>query len=222
MHRWLVVMVIVVLTGCWTGPVAPQAPRPTLDPGPPPPAQREVTAVPLSDARADRPDTPPLDGGRLLGEIFLGYAVGGLGAFAGAGLGSALCGRQEACLFAILAGIGIGGTVGMTAGVYTIGVAGPQAGSFGSTLLGTMIGAGIGAAGVAAAGGAGLVALVVAPMAGALIGFNASRKWQSGEPPVGSIVRLDRGRVSLGVPLVIHHESRGTSTTLVPLLSGSF
>ncbi len=59
------------------------------------------------------------------------------------------------------------------------------------------------------------------PMIGALIGFNATRHWDE-PPPVGSVVRLDRGRVSLGVPLVLHTEVGGAPTTTLSLFSGSF
>jgi len=170
-----------------------------------------------------RPETPPLGGGRVFGEIAVGYLFGFLSGILGGGLASAFCHEDGdfACLGHFLIGFYAGSTFGIAGGVYMVGVNGEQTGSFQTTFAGAGIGAGIGVLSALSGNPIALIPLVAGPMVGALIGFNGSRRWDS-PPPVGSLVRVDRGRVALGVPVVLRGETRGVSTTLVPVVSGSF
>lgn len=203
------------------GTVEPIAP-PRMQPVSPP------LAPPFRPDLMSRPPIPELDGGRIVGEVLLGYLGGFVGILGGGLIGAATCndsssGDEFGCLGPILIGAAIGGTLTMAAGVYVVGSSGNQGGSYAAALGGTVLGGLLGIV-VAAAGdgnSAGALLGLSMPMVGALIGFNASRHWDE-PPPVGSLVRLDRGRISLGVPLVLHTEIRGAPTTTLSLVSGSF
>jgi hypothetical protein len=126
--------------------------------------------------------TPPLSAGRLLGELMIGGLAGIGGAYVGGYIGYATCtdhSGEWACVGNVVIGGYLGGIVAMSAGVYAVGSLDDQAGSYGSTLGGALLGSLVGI-GIAAAGedeGAAIVGLIAMPIGGAIIGFNASRHY---------------------------------------------
>lgn len=170
---------------------------------------------------------PSLTAGGLVGQIVVGGLGSIVGGFAGALVADRLCegnGNPDSCLGTLLVGVFIGGSLGVGAGVYFGGSLGDQTGSLAGTMLGAAIGASVPI--VLAQvfdGSGGLVVLLAAPVAGAFVGFNATRQWKAGKGlTVGSLIRHDGGQVSLGIPFVMHVEQRGIATTSIPVLSGSF
>jgi hypothetical protein len=126
---------------------------------------------------------PPLSAGRLGGEFLLGglFVVGGGigGAYAGASLELARGCHGEFCG---LGGVVLGGLTGVAiaapVGVYLAGSHSGQTASFGATLGGSVIGTLVGAAGVVASERVGTaVVFGFAPVVGAMIGFNATRRY---------------------------------------------
>jgi len=217
MHKTLVATLLVGMLGTAHADDEPQAPAaqhaddewPTLAPRlsytpaapAPEPAPRD-----RSDETAAVDETPPLSGGRLVGEALVGglFAGGGGigGAFLGAGLELAGGCHSEFCG---LGGAIIGGVVGVTfvtpVGVYLVGSADGQTGSLGATIGGSALGALLGIAAVAGSGEAALPALVIAPLVGSMIGFNATRSYDRPHRkhkviPVASVAN---GNTSFGV-----------------------
>lgn len=171
---------------------------------------REVTA--------DPPDSvPPLSLSRIVGGIAVGtvFAIPGLyvGLYAGAVLSPVR--SLEAAIWSAYAG----GVLGVTFGVYAVGVVGNQTGSFGATLAGALVGGVAGIVLTYSADGAGALAALVTPYVGALAGFHLTRRYESRAiPRVGSLVTRTNDRWSLGIPLVVHAEH----ATTFSLVSGSF
>jgi len=165
--------------------LADRVPAPPPD-APAPPAPPPVVAAPSlvpvhAAALPERPTgRPPLSAGRVVGELVVGGLAGIGGAYVGGYIGLATCtdhSGEFACLGNVLIGGYVGGVVAMSLGVYAIGSAGDETGSFGATLGGAALGSLAGIA-VAAGGnddGAAVIGLIGMPIAGALLGFNLSR-----------------------------------------------
>ena len=224
-----------LIAPCLLPPSSPAAIAPVdapaqLTPPRPPVEQVETVEVPRAPSfLPDRPPVPPLHGGRLFGEVVLGSFVGLGGALVGGLVGALLCvgeGGEFDCLGSALIGGYVIGSMSFGLGVAVVGRSGSQTGSTGAAVGGGLLGSLIGM--VALFGlnntSAELAVTVVlaSPVLGAMIGFNATRRWKDPKPMVGSLFRLDRGSVSFGIPFVIHGEQRGIPTTSVPLFSGSF
>lgn len=211
---------------------APIAPVDSGAPLTPPLEPIEAPRVPFS--MPDRPAVPPLDGGRLVGELLLGGLIGFGGVIVGGFAGAGLCvdnggedgGDDFACLGSIVIGAYVVGAVGFGLGVGIVGRSGSQTGSIGAAIGGTLLGGLVSLLSLYSNNDELIVgAMVGLPVLGGMIGFNATRRWRNPSPsfaPIGSLVRLDRGGVSLGIPFVTHGEQRGIPTTSVPLFSGSF
>lgn len=216
-------------------PAAPADPDPAAPPRDASPEQRFAppSLAPLvAPPRSEETAEPPIDGGRLVGETLVGGGVGFvglvLGAVAGVGIEcSGGCPGEFGGLGGAIIGGAIGGVFGIGTGVYLIGNAGDQTGSFGATIGGAFLGATLG--GLAAAGfgsakldtAAGITA-VAGPFVGALIGFNVTRRWDrpSQSPALGSLVRFDHGALRAGIPLVTPATANGGS--LLSIASGTF
>lgn len=178
-----------------------------------------------SGARDDR--EPPLTPAGLIGQLVVGGLGSIAGGFGGLVVADKFCdggGNPDACFGSALLGVFIGGSLGFAAGVYFGGSLGDQTGSFAATMLGATLGGSLAILGVASSDEtAGILVLLVAAPVGALVGFNATRRWKPGKGlTVGSLLRTDRGQVSFGVPLVTHGDHRGVTTTTIPVFSGSF
>jgi hypothetical protein len=133
-----------------------------------------------------RTGTPPLSGGRLVGQIAVGGALGiVVGGIGGGMLGYALDPKQGCRDFCGLGGFVLGGTIGMVlltpAGVYLAGSTGGQTGSYGAALAGAALGAATGIAlSIAAESPA---PFLIGPTIGAVIGFNSTRRWAQPSRP---------------------------------------
>ena len=225
-----------LIAPCLPPPSSPAAIAPVDTPSrltPPPPVEHvETVDVPrVPRYLPDRSPVPPLDGGRLIGELFVGSLIGFGGALVGGLAGALLCvdgdgGGDSICLGSAVIGGYLVGSMSFGLGVAVVGRSGGQTGSTGAAVGGGLLGSLIGLValfGLADTNGEIAVTIGIAsPVLGAMIGFNATRRWKDPRPMVGSLFRLDRGGVSLGIPFVIHGEQRGIPTTSVPLFSGSF
>lgn len=187
---------------------------------PPSHAQRTPSTTRILDTHAFRVVTPrsataetarpPLTTGRLASEALLG-AVGGVALGAGGGLigeaiGSAGCeeGDWFCGLGGAIIGVGVGYTLGISLGVYVAGTYGDQDGSYGATLLGSLLG---GVAGIAIAAATDdadtpvISALAVSmPLWGAMIGFNRTRRYDASASTAA--LTLHGGSWRLGTPAV--------------------
>ena len=212
-----------------TAPVDPAVPQ-----APPLEAVKPVEAPRVPFYLPVRPAVPPLDGARLLGELVLGGLIGFGGVIVGGFAGAGLCvddggddgGDDFACLGSIVIGGYLVGAVGFGLGVGIVGRSGSQTGSIGAAIGGTVLGGLVSLLSLYSKKDEIIVgAMVSMPILGGIIGFNATRRWRVPSPsvaPIGSLVRLERGSISLGIPFVMHGEQRGIPTTSVPLFSGSF
>src|SRR5262245_29259692 len=178
-----------------------------------------------------REATPPLSGGRLAGELVLGAAAGLAGGFAGGMIGyefqKGSCTGEEWCgLGGFIVGGYLGATLAPPVAVYLVGASGDQTGSPAATAIGALLGGGLGlAAGVGAGRANGWLGFTIAmagPVVGSMVGFNLTRRYRDAGPaPVpGSLVRVDGGRVAIGVPLVVRSSKDGMVG--LSLASGSF
>jgi hypothetical protein len=196
-----------------------QMPEPSPAEAPPPVIETPPTAEPPADnaeaplvrppsSYASQPDrdrsdeydeTPPISGGRLVGEALIGgvFSVGGAigGAYVGYSVETQDGCHQELCG---LGGAIVGGIAGLAfvtpLGVYMVGSADGQTGSFAATLGGSLVGtlAGIVAVGASEGEDGSLVLLVAGPVVGSMIGFNLTRKYDEGHKrrnwaPVASV-----------------------------------
>ena len=168
-----------------TAPSAPAVAQlpPTLPPYVPPTPPGATEPIPSPRVR-ESSETPPLSGGRVIGEAAIGslFLVGGTigGAYIGYGLETTDGCHDEFCG---LGGAIIGGAVGMTfvtpLGVYLVGNSNGETGSLGATIGGSVIGTlvGVGLAAALEDDTVSPVVLVAGPVVGSIIGFNATRRY---------------------------------------------
>jgi hypothetical protein len=201
------------IDACLTGKPLPRAARA------PRRAPREVLV-------RDRRD-PPASAGRIVGELLIGTLVGGGGALIGALLGSGLCiggdGDGGDCEYSLIGGAYVGAIATIPLGVYAAGNSGGETGSLRMTYAGAALG-GLGGLLMVANGreDISILGLVLAPPIGAVIGFNATRRYKPRRVMVNALLQLDEGRPSLGIPMVTRAGSRDRTVTSIPLVSGSF
>lgn len=226
------------IASCLPPPASPAAVAPVEKSAPLPPVLAPPGVSPRVDAPPRiphpplQPPAPPLSGGRIVGEIIVGGLLGIVGGLIGGLAGAVVCADGDgefACLGSVIIGGYFGGAAAFGLGVAAVGKSGDQDGSVGAAVLGGVLGAGVGLVSLFALDDGGgnegaIVTLFVgAPIVGALFGFNATRRWRAPKSPrVGSLLRLDGGSVSLGIPVVVHAEQRGVPTTSVSLFSGAF
>jgi hypothetical protein len=173
----------------------------------PPSSSYPQRAQPVAAQSDHSYETPPLSGGRLLGEAFVGGLFGAGGILGGGYVGYKLetsggCGGE----YCGLGGAVLGGVVGLAfvtpVGVYMIGNTDGQTGSLGATIGGSVIGTlvGIGAA-AASQNEAGVVLLLAGPLVGSMVGFNATRKYVVGHNARkwAPVANVSQGNTSFGV-----------------------
>ncbi|HSK03015.1 MAG TPA: hypothetical protein VK932_17310, partial [Kofleriaceae bacterium] len=182
------------------------------------------TRLVLREVRAD----PPPSVKRIGGEILLGMVVGTGGALVGALLGSGVCKRSSrGCFHARIGSAYVGGIVTIPLGIQAVGASGDQTGSLGAAYLGSLIG-GLGGLLMIANGHDEITALglLFAPPLGAMIGFNATRRYKPRRVRVrvsASLVDWSSGSgPSLGVPIPARVRSDDRTVTSIPLLGGTF
>lgn len=158
-------------------------PKPIEPPADEPPSQARPLP-PRIDHR--RPSAPPLTGGRFAAQLLVGGVAGAGGAAIGGLIGAGLNGScyEYDCLVRPVIGGGIGYTLGISVGVYVIGTTDEVDASFGLTLAGSALGmaSGIALAANALRGvsneNAAIIVVLGAPIAGAMMGFQLTRKWR--------------------------------------------
>ena len=129
------------------------------------------------------PDIPPLSAGRLAGELLAGVAVeagvGVVGGLAGFGIAAAGHCSGEFCeIGGLIAGAGAGIVLGAPLGVYLVGQLGDQHGSFGAAFGGSGLGMLLGLTVATATHDPHTLPLLFAlPVAGSMLGFNLTRRY---------------------------------------------
>ena len=120
----------------------------------------------------------PLSPGKLVGEVGVGAVLGAPCALLGAVVGFEIGGGGLLGAYGIGGGILAGWTIGVPLGVYAVGSTGGETGSLATTEVGGLLGgaAGIGVLYAAHGEGPAIAAAIVAPIAGAIIGFNLTRE----------------------------------------------
>jgi hypothetical protein len=140
---------------------------------------------------------PRLDGLRITGELFAGSATGFVGLLVAGWTGFAINQELDPCggSFCNVGGGIIGAEIGLVTaapiGVYLVGSAGDQTGSFAATMLGSFAGGAAGTAivltGMATRQdvviGLGAGVAIAAPLIGSVIGFNFTRRYDDGRRP---------------------------------------
>lgn len=146
---------------------------------------------------------PRATGGQIAAQTLLGGAGGLVGSIGLAYLGSQSgtdAGTDDPGLTGAIIGFSVGALVGTSLGVYLGGKAGPRHGSYGTTLLGTVVGFGLFVAGAAEFGDADYapfwVMAYTLPTAGALIGYHASAR--STHQRLKALERVGVGVASMG------------------------
>jgi hypothetical protein len=170
-----------------------------------------VATAPAQNSQVDTSDDEGISGGRVLGEVLVGGLTGIAGALAGGAIGHSIedCSGEDNS-FCGTAGTLIGGyagyATGVAVGVYVVGSGGDHEGSLVATLGGSALGGLSAIVLTAASEGDAFILLPLAPIAGALIGFHATSKRRAGNresaPVMGSLINLDEGKASLGLPMV--------------------
>lgn len=182
-------------------------------------------------------EKPPLDDGKILGEILLG-GLGGIGlGYAAARIGSqsvecegdagSVCG-----MFGALLGASMGWMAGSTAGVYVIGNTGDEHGSltaaFAGSLVGVLVGATISGVLLHHNDESLVIFYTIPPISAAMFAtllFNSSRRYRSSSNSGSGLINTRDGRVSLAVPSICFHPISSDGTVLpqsVNLLKVSF
>jgi len=173
---------------------------------------------------------PPPSVGRISGELLLGMVVGAGGALIGALLGNGMCIGGDSqngggCDKSLIGGSYVGAIATIPFGVRSVGNSGAQTGSLGMTYLGSAIG-GLGGLLMLASGRDNIttIGLILAPPIGAVIGFNATRRYKPHRVPVvGALVQWSDGAgASIGVPVPTRARADDRTVTSIPLVGGSF
>jgi hypothetical protein len=152
-------------------------------------------------------DKPRVSGGKLFGEIFLGMLGNVAAGYGGSLIGYQIAKEDDGEWFdgfggAIL-GYFSGSTFGSALGVYIIGNSGDAKGSFGSALLGSLLGEGAAVlvAIITKGGDATLISFIALPPIGAALLFNSSLKHKS-LPVSHALLNFDQGDFNIGIPYV--------------------
>lgn len=181
------------------------------------PADSTAHSITFGEDMAPRKSRPPLEAGRVSGEIVAGAAFGGVFALAGL-TGGATAGdaygrtssdtacddvcvdlaRQSRAEKGALIGAAIAYPLGTGLGVAWVGNAGKQKGSIGAAIGGSYLGALAGAL-VGEAAGNGMIGFLVGAPIGATIAFNSTREY---ERPGTGLVNVSGGRTRWSVPAV--------------------
>jgi hypothetical protein len=171
-----------------------------------------LLAVPYQSIAQDEPvdlinSRPQVSTLTILGEVFLGAVgnvVGGYtGGYAGLKISSGDDGDWFEGLGGALIGYSVGSTCGSALGVYLIGNSRNIRGSFGSALLGSLIGevAASGLALLAKNGTVALISFIALPPIGAAVLFNRSLRYKT--PPVShALLNVKSGSCRLGFPKI--------------------
>lgn len=152
-------------------------------------------------------DKPRVSGGKLFGEIFMGMLGNIGGGFLGGLFGSQIAKTDEEEWFEGLDGLVLGyfagSTFGSAFGVYVVGNSEDAQGSFGSALLGSILGEGAAILVLLLTkdAKAGLISFIALPPIGAALLFNSSLKSKS-LPVSHALLNFNQGDFKIGIPYV--------------------
>ena len=149
-------------------------------------------------------EKPPLNNGRITGEILAGgtgaFALGALGGYIGLELD---WGEDLDFLFPESSAIGIfaGCTLGSAVGVYIVGNIGNETGSFLATLGGSIVGmlAGLGS-GLLDEEDLSIFTILAGPHVFATIAFNMTRRYDSPPKLATALINFKDGQMSFAAP----------------------
>jgi hypothetical protein len=150
---------------------------------------------------------PRVTTGKLFGEIFMGMLGNIGGGFLGGLFGSQLTKGDDEEWFEGLDGLVLGyftgSTFGSAFGVYVVGNAGDAQGSFGSALLGSILGEGVAILVLllTKSGEAALISAIALPPIGAALLFNSSLKYKS-LPLSHALFNFNQGDFKVGIPYI--------------------
>ncbi|MFC2141035.1 hypothetical protein ACFLQP_01925 [Acidobacteriota bacterium] len=150
---------------------------------------------------------PGVSTGKLFGEIFMGMLGNVGGGFLGALVGSQVTKTGDGEWFdgfdGVVLGYFSGSTFGSAIGVYAVGNSGDTKGSFGSALLGSLLGEGaaVVVSLITKDGDAALISFIVLPPIGAALLFNSSLKYKS-LPVSHALFNFNKGDFKIGIPYV--------------------
>jgi len=152
---------------------------------------------------------PSLKGGRIAGEFLLGgVGAAALGCLGFIAAGSDLEGSGGGMVFMVLGGICLGGSTG----VCLAGNVGNETGSYGVTLLGSIVGL---IPAVSLAEPTNGISLLIFPLICATIGFNISREYDSPSTTRTAIINFIDGKMNSGIPLKHFQPSHLDGKTLL-------
>jgi hypothetical protein len=152
-------------------------------------------------------DKPRVSTGKLIGEIFLGMVGNVAGGYAGALIGYQVSKENDGEWFdgfgGTLLGYFSGSTFGSALGVYIIGDSGNARGSFGSALLGSLLGEGAAILVSLAMKNdtVTIISFIALPPIGAALLFNSSLQYKS-LPVSQALLNFNRGDFKIGTPYV--------------------
>lgn len=152
-------------------------------------------------------DRPRVSTGKLFGEIFMGMLGNVAGGFVGGLIGIGVAERGDGEWFdgfdGLVLGYFSGSTFGSALGVYAIGNSGDAKGSFGSALLGSILGEGAAILVLLLTrdGTAALISFIALPPIGAALLFNSSLKYKS-LPVSHALLNFNKGDFKIGIPYV--------------------
>jgi hypothetical protein len=145
--------------------------------------------------------------GKLFGEIFMGMLGNVGGGFFGGLIGIGVAKRGDGEWFdgfdGLVLGYFTGSTFGSALGVYVVGNSGDAEGSFGSALLGSLLGEGAAIAVLLLTknGTAAFISFIALPPIGAALLFNSSLKYKS-LPVSHALLNFNQGDFKVGIPYV--------------------
>lgn len=150
---------------------------------------------------------PSVSHGKFFGEVFLGMVGNIVGGYSGVFFGHQLTKEDDDGLFdgfggAILGYFG-GSTFGSALGVVLIGNSGNAKGSFGSALLGSLLGEGAAIALSLLTGNeiVAVISFIALPPIGAALLFNSSLRYKS-LPGSHALLNFNKGDFEFGIPYV--------------------
>lgn len=166
------------------------------------PYQTYLLRVTDVENKEQKGEKPPLDYGRVAGEILAGGVGGIAGGIAGLIIGSSF-GEHGSDIGGAI-GFFIGSSFGSAVGVYAIGTIGDETGSLLATFGGSILGMGIGlVTGIALNESAwASIPIFFGATIGATIGFNLTRRYDKPVASGKALINFNDAHMNLAVPTI--------------------
>jgi hypothetical protein len=171
--------------------------------------QSDPAPAKTSKAAAPKTQKPPVSGRKMAAQILAGAGVGALGIAVVALVASEDTAEDDQVMMTAMTAGGLVAGILVTPGlIHLIGSGGPQTASLGTTYLGGLAGAAVCGIILAAtynsdaesSSGLVLAGAVLLPAIGAVIGYNASRRYDSPPQVQASLLSVTGGKLRLGIP----------------------